>query len=360
MPTTTTNEPQVVLPRSGGTLRVALGPPADLPTSSAPATSREVYAAAHVVADGPQRADGTPRIDWEATAAQRHRLWALGLGVAESMDTAQRGMGLDWPLARELAHRTLAEADLELVHDIEDAGGRVVLMASRHLAATANDRSDYLRVYSRVLAEVRHPVVLHWLGPAFDPALAGYWGDPDPARAMDTVVDLVAGHAEAVDGIKVSLLDADLERELRRRVPDSVRVYTGDDYHYTDLIAGDEEGHSHALLGAFSFLAPVAAKALSRLDAGDPEGFRALLSPTEALSRLVFQGPTRFYKVGVAWLAHLCGYQEQFHMVAGLEGSRSPEHLGELLVAADRLGLFPDPDLTAARARAWFSAQGVC
>jgi hypothetical protein len=381
----------IVLPASDGAASsFTFGPPAALAVSSAPASSRIVYAAAHVVAD-PLWASGERvpgRIDWDATLRLRHRLWDLGLGVAEAMDTAQRGMGLDWPTARELARRTLAEARtrdaqvivgittdqlpagtaelnavgeayLEQLAEIEQAGGQAVMMASRHLAAAARSAEDYLDVYGQVLRQAGKPVVLHWLGEGFDPVLAGYWGHDDPVKAMSVVLDLICEHAGSVRGIKVSLLDAELEKELRRRLPTGVHLFTGDDYHYTDLIAGDGEHHSDALLGAFAVVGRHASAALARLDVDDEDGFRTILSPTESLSRLVFAAPTRFYKVGVAWLAYLTGAQNHFRMIGGLETGRSLGHLGDLVRAADAIGLFDDPGFTAARAAAYFAVHGI-
>ncbi|MGV9863935.1 dihydrodipicolinate synthase family protein [Rhodococcus koreensis] len=381
----------IVLPdldRSTGTL--VLGTPARLDTRSTAPTSRAVYAASHVIAD-PLRAsaeNAADQIDWDATLQLRHDLWSLGLGVAESMDTAQRGMGLDWAGARELAVRTLTEAKsvggrvvvgvatdqlktdspsleeirdayLEQVETIESAGGEVVLMASRHLARAAGGPDDYLSVYDAVLAAATRPVVLHWLGSVFDPALDGYWGYSDPSEAMDTVLQIIDNHRERVRGIKVSLLDPALEIALRRRMPDGVRVFTGDDYNYVDLIAGDGTHTSDALLGAFAALGPFASAAFARLDDGDEQGFRNILGPTETLSRLLFAAPTQYYKVGVAWLAYLGGKQDHFRMIGGFETGRSLTHLAELVRAADAIGLFTDPDFTAARASAYFAVHGI-
>ncbi|QUH04191.1 DUF993 family protein [Saccharopolyspora erythraea] len=381
----------IALPAADGTISThELGRPAELRVRADPASSRLAYAAAHVVAD-PVRAcaeAGPDQIDWDATLRLRHRLWDLGLGVAEAMDTSQRGMGLNWEAARELARRSLAEAHarsarivvgiatdqlpadssdlsavreayLEQLHDIEGAGGEVVLMASRQLVRAADGAEDYLSVYDAVLSEATRPVVLHWLGEVFDPALAGYWGHTDPYKAMSVVLDIIGRHAESVRGIKVSLLDAELERELRRRLPDGVHLFTGDDYNYTDLIAGDGTHHSDALLGAFAVIGRYASAALNRLDAGDEAGFREILAPTEALSRLVFASPTRFYKVGVAWLAYLDGAQDHFRMIGGFETGRSLGHLGDLVRAADSIGLFADPDFTAHRVAGYFTAHGI-
>jgi hypothetical protein len=372
------------------TNRLLLNAPARLDVRSTPPTSRAVYAAAHVVAD-PLRAstaDEGDAIDWDATLQLRHDLWSLGLGVAESMDTAQRGMGLDWAAAKELALRTLAEARsvrgdvvvgvgtdqitqpspslreivdayVEQVETIQSAGGHVVLMASRHLARAASGPDDYLAVYDAVLASAIRPVVLHWLGPMFDPTLAGYWGFAEPHHAMDTVAQFIGEHLRTVRGIKVSLLDPILEIELRNRIPAPARVFTGDDYNYVDLIAGDGIRSSDALLGAFSAIAPFASAAFARLDEDDEPGFRAILGPTETLSRLVFVAPTQYYKVGVAWLAYLNGRQDHFRMIGGFETGRSLEHLAELVRAADAIGLFTDPDETAARAAAYFAVHGL-
>jgi hypothetical protein len=367
-----------------------LNEPARLAVRSTPPTSRAVYAAAHVVAD-PLRAstaDHGDAIDWDATMRLRHDLWALGLGVAESMDTAQRGMGLDWAAARELALRTLREARtvggrvvvgvgtdqltsptpslheirdayIEQIDAIESAGGEVVLMSSRDLARAARGPDDYLAVYDAVLASATRPVVLHWLGSMFDPALAGYWGFNEPRAAMDTVVQIISDHITVVRGIKVSLLDSTLEIELRNRIPAPARVFTGDDYNYVDLIAGDGIHSSDALLGAFAVIAPFASAAFARLDEGDEHGFRSILGPTEALSRLVFAPPTQYYKVGVAWLAYLNGRQDHFRMIGGFETGRSLAHLVELVRAGDAIGLFPAPDQTAARASAYFAVHGL-
>jgi hypothetical protein len=370
--------------------RLLLNEPARLDVRSTPPSSRAVYAAAHVVAD-PLRAstaDHGDAIDWGATLRLRHDLWSLGLGVAESMDTAQRGMGLDWQAAKELALRTLAEARavggqvvvgvgtdqitksspclheirdayIEQVETIQSAGGDVVLMASRDLARAATGPDDYLEVYDAVLNSAVRPVVLHWLGSMFDPALSGYWGFADPRDAVDTVTQFISEHLRAVRGIKVSLLDPALEVDFRTRIPEPARVFTGDDYNYVDLIAGDGTHSSDALLGAFAAIAPFASAAFARLDAGDERGFRDILGPTEALSRLVFATPTQYYKVGVAWLAYLNGRQDHFRMIGGIETGRSMEHLAELVHAGDAIGLFTNPDQTAARASAYFAVHGL-
>ncbi|MDX2812145.1 dihydrodipicolinate synthase family protein [Streptomyces sp. PA03-5A] len=378
--------------------------------AGAPATadepgSRVVYAAAHVVAD-PFRtaADRPAALDWEATLAFRRHLWSHGLGVAEAMDTAQRGMGLDWAGAAELIRRSSAEAraeggriacgvgtdqlaSTEFGHPyglteiraayeeqlavVEDAGSRAVLMASRALAAVAKGPDDYLEVYGHLLRQAAGPVVLHWLGPMFDPALEGYWGGTDLDAATSTFLEVVAAHPGKVDGVKISLLDAGREVELRRRLPDGVRCYTGDDFHYPELIAGDDRGFSHALLGVFDPLAPLAARAVRLLDDGDPggtgdpagtggtAGFRALLDPTVELSRHLFGAPTRHYKTGVVLLAWLAGHQSHFTMVGGLHSARSLPHLARAYELADRIGLFPDPALAASRMSRLLSVYGV-
>jgi hypothetical protein len=366
---------------------------ATTPTAAGQPCSRVAYSAAHVVAD-PFRtaADRPAALDWDATLAFRRHLWSHGLGVAEAMDTAQRGMGLDWAGAAELIRRSSAEARAEggrivcgvgtdqlLVTAIgypysldevrtayeeqlavvEDAGSRTVLMASRALAAVAKSPEDYLEVYGHLLRQAAEPVVLHWLGPMFDPALEGYWGSTDLDAATHTLLQVIAAHPGKVDGVKISLLDAGREVELRRRLPDGVRCYTGDDFHYPELIAGDDRGFSHALLGVFDPLAPVAARAVRLLDTGDTAGFRALLDPTVELSRHLFGAPTRHYKTGVVLLAWLAGHQSHFTMIGGLHSARSLPHLARAYELADRIGLFPDPVLAASRVRQLLSVYGV-
>ncbi|MFJ4751462.1 dihydrodipicolinate synthase family protein [Streptomyces albogriseolus] len=379
------------LPDANGALRpyeprtepLALAP-------GAPFTSRTVFSAAHVVAD--PYADTTPdspaAVDWDATLAFRRHLWAHGLGVAEAMDTAQRGMGLDWAGAAELIRRSAAEAKAaggriacgvgtdqltggpaalaevraayeEQLAVVEESGAQAILMASRALAATARGPEDYLEVYGHLLRQSAEPVILHWLGPMFDPALEGYWGSSDLDTATDTFLDVIAAHPDKVDGIKVSLLDARREIDLRRRLPKGVRCYTGDDFHYPELIAGDEQGFSHALLGIFDPLGPLAAQAVRVLDTGDTDGFRALLDPTVELSRHLFQAPTRFYKTGVVFLAWLAGHQTHFTMVGGLQSARSLPHLARAYELADRLGLFPDPKLAEDRMRTLLHLYGA-
>ncbi|MFE3456033.1 dihydrodipicolinate synthase family protein [Nocardiopsis aegyptia] len=355
-----------------------------------PARTRTAYAAAHVVAD-PARpnAPGAPAaVDWEATLAFRHHLWDQGLGVADAMDTAQRGMGLDWAATAELIRRSGAQAaergaalacgvgtdqiessqtDLESVITayeeqldvVQGAGATPVLMASRALAASAQGHDDYARVYGRLLKRAERPVILHWLGTAFDPALAGYWGHTDPAEAIEPVAELIAEHAHAVEGIKVSLLDASLEVRLRRLLPEGVRLYTGDDFNYPDLIQGDDQGHSHALLGIFAAIAPAAARALAALDEGDTDRYRSLMEPTVPLARHLFAAPTFYYKAGIAFLSWLNGHQKGFHMVGGLHSARDLPHLGQVVRLADAAGALSDPELAVARMRALLEVSGV-
>ncbi|MFF8785490.1 dihydrodipicolinate synthase family protein [Streptomyces sp. NPDC015125] len=365
--------------------------PATRPASAwPPLRSRTVFAAAHVVAD--PRADTTPdgpaAVDWDATLAFRHHLWSHGLGVAEAMDTAQRGAGLDWSAAAELIRRTAAEAaavggllacgvgadqlpphpaslpDIRHAYEeqlglVEDAGGRPVLMASRQLARAATGPDDYRELYGHLLRQATRPVILHWLGPMFDPALAGYWGSAQLDAATETFLAIITDHPTKVHGVKVSLLDAAREVALRRRLPTTVRCYTGDDFHYPELIAGDDHGHSHALLGIFDPLAAPAAAAVRLLDSGDTTGFRAVLDPTLALSRHLFQAPTRHYKTGVVLLAWLAGHQSHFTMLGGLQSARSLPHLRHAHELADGLGLFPDPELAARRMRQLLAVYGA-
>ncbi|MFJ8807993.1 dihydrodipicolinate synthase family protein [Streptomyces sp. NPDC102490] len=354
-------------------------------------TSRTVFSAAHVVADpyADTTPDGPAAVDWDATLAFRRHLWSHGLGVAEAMDTAQRGMGLDWAGAAELIRRSAAEAKAvggliacgvgtdqltatrgttlaevraayeEQLAVVEESGAQAILMASRALAATAQGPDDYLEVYGHLLRQSAQPVILHWLGPMFDPALEGYWGSSDLDAATDTFLEVIAAHPDKVDGIKVSLLEARREIDIRRRLPQGVRCYTGDDFHYPELIAGDEQGFSHALLGIFDPLGPLAAEAVRVLDTGNVDGFRELLDPTVELSRHLFQAPTRFYKTGVVFLAWLAGHQSHFTMVGGLQSARSLPHFARAYELADGLGLFPDPKLAEERMRNLLSLYGV-
>ena len=342
--------------------------------------SRTVFAAAHVVADpNAVNAPGAPSaVDWDATLAFRHRLWSLGLGIADAMDTAQRGMGLDWAATQELIRRSGAEAQAvggllccgvgtdqlaangnaltdivaayeEQLEVVEQAGAQPVLMCSRALAASARGADDYADVYARIIGQASSPVILHWLGDMFDPSLKGYWGSANLDVATESVLAIINEHATKIDGIKVSLLDADREIALRRRLPEGVRLYTGDDFNFPELIAGDEQGFSHALLGIFDPLATQAAQAFSLLDAGDVAGFRGVLDPLVPLARHIFAAPTQFYKTGVVFLAYLSGYQDHFTMLGGQETGRDRGHLTKLYEMAVAGGIFPDAEVAAAR-----------
>jgi hypothetical protein len=360
--------------------------------------NRIAHSAAHVVADVRSPADPwlQTAIDWEATLAFRHHLWSLGLGVAEAMDTAQRGMGLDWATSRELIARTLAEArhvpgarvacgcgtdqlDLaqvnsleqvigaydEQIEAIESMGGQLIIMASRALVKVARSPADYEKVYDHILSQVRQPVILHWLGDMFDPQLAGYWGHTDLGLATRTALGVIQAHASKVDGIKISLLDKDREIAMRRQLPAGVRMYTGDDFNYAELIAGDGQGseevhrHSDALLGIFDAIAPAASAALSALAGGDVARFHAILAPTVPLSRHIFQAPTRFYKTGVVFMAWLNGHQPHFAMVGGQHSARSLLHLCELFRLADQAHVLQHPELAVSRMRQLLTVYGV-
>lgn len=377
------------------TIHLPQGPyePRTTPLALAPGGAalacRTVFSAAHVVADpyADVSPDSPAAVDWDATLAFRRHLWSHGLGVAEAMDTAQRGMGLDWAGAAELIRRSAAEArsvggaiacgvgtdqlpagpatlaEVRSAYEeqlalVEGSGARAILMASRALAAAAKSPQDYLETYAHLLRQATEPVVLHWLGPMFDPALDGYWGSADLDKATDTFLQVIAEHPDKVDGIKISLLDAEREIDVRRRLPGGVRCYTGDDFNYPELIAGDDRGFSHALLGIFDPLGPLAAHAVRVLDTGDTKGFRELLDPTVELSRHLFRTPTRYYKTGVVFLAWLAGHQDHFTMVGGLQSARSLPHLAKAYELADRLGLFPDPELAESRMRALLTVQG--
>ncbi|MGF1660945.1 MAG: DUF993 family protein [Kineosporiaceae bacterium] len=359
------------------------GEPGDGP----PPVSRVAFAAAHVVPDPLAAVDPWHgvELDWEATLGIRRRLWRHGLGVAEAMDTAQRGSGLDWPTATRLITATAAEARAvggrvcagagtdqlgrspsvtiaqvaaayaEQCEAVERAGAQVVLMASRALAACARGPDDYLEVYGRLIGQVGRPVILHWLGPAFDPALSGYWGHDDPDEAGEVVTELARAHPGRVDGVKVSLLDPDLERRLGRALPAGVRLYTGDDHHYLELVADG----SDALLGILDGISAPAARGLRALDAGDIAGYQAALEPTVPLARHVFATPTRLYKTGLAFLSWLQGDVDHPRMVAGMEAARSVVHLARIYQLADRAGVLPDPDLALRRIRRFLSVSGV-
>src|ERR1700736_5623073 len=353
--------------------------------------SRVAFAPAHVVVDPLRTAEPltAPVIDWDATIAYREHLWSLGFGVAEAMDTAQRGMGLDWPLALELVKRStvaaktrgalvvsgagtdhlpagkaptlhdVTNAYLEQCEAIEAVDGRIILMASRALAAIARHADDYAAVYAGVLSQVRQPAILHWLGPMFDPELEGYWGSPTIPAATNNCLSIIRAHKEKIDGIKISLLDAELEVNMRRHLPAGVRMYTGDDFNYDRLILGDELGHSDALLGIFDAIAPAATLALTALDAGDVVRYEELLAATVPLSRHIFAAPTQHYKAGVVFLAHLNGFQSHCRMVRGLESARSVAHLCELFVLADQARVLRDPERAMRRMRSFLLMAGV-
>ena len=389
----------LILPTSAGALeRYALRGTPPLRPPSGIAFDRIAYSAAHVVAD--PRAAIDPwlecAVDWDATIAYRRHLWSLGLGVAEAMDTAQRGMGLDWPASLELIRRSLDAArdtpgaliasgcgtdhlapenargvdDVirayeEQMAAIEKLGGRLIVMASRALARVATGPADYERVYDRILSQAKQPVILHWLGEMFDPALAGYWGSRDVDEAMNTALGVIAAQPAKVDGIKISLLDKDKEIAMRRRLPAGVRMYTGDDFNYAELIAGDgfgsvpTHGRSDALLGIFDAIAPAASAALGELAAGRVERFHAILGPTVPLSRHIFAAPTRYYKTGVVCMAWLNGHQSHFAMVGGQQSTRSLPHLAELFRLADSANLLEQPELALRRMKTLLALYGV-
>jgi hypothetical protein len=385
--------PQIILPSEGGTLAPyrLVGQPLPDAAPQQP-FNRTAYSAAHVVAnplaEGPP--SGPASVDWDATMAYRRHLAGLGLGIAEAMDTAQRGMGLDWPTALELIGRTIAEtrdipgitlasgcgtdhldavdarnvddvvrAYLEQLHAIQRLGGRSIMMSSRALARVARSGEDYRTVYRKVLAEAEEPVILHWLGEMFDPALAGYWGGDSFEPAMRTCLEIIEENQQRIDGIKISLLDAQKEIQMRRLLPAGVRMYTGDDFNYPELIEGDAEGYSHALLGIFDPIAPAAARALASLAAGDTAQFHAILAPTVPLSRRMFGAPTQYYKTGVVFLAWLNGHQEHFIMVGGQQSMRPLAYFADLFRMADAAGLLHDPDMAVSRMQRLLALYGV-
>jgi hypothetical protein len=389
---------KINLPTEAGKLEsFVLSEPRAYPDKANGAFNRVAFSAAHVVADA--RAGNDPwldcALDWGTTLRYREHLWDLGLGVAEAMDTAQRGMGLDWPTSLELIQRAVRAAKAwearegrpalifsgcgtdhldpasvrsidevvrgyeEQMAAIEKAGGRLIVMASRALARIAKSPADYERVYDRVLSQAKAPVIIHWLGEMFDPALAGYWGSADHMAAMQTAVAIINAHAAKVDGVKISLLDKEKEIVMRRQLAKGVRMYTGDDFNYAELIAGDEEGHSDALLGIFDAIAPAASAALGALAASDAARFHDILAPTVPLSRHIFKAPTRFYKTGVVFMAYLNGLQDHFVMVGGQQSARSIVHLAELFRLADRAGLLRDPDMARRRMVRVLAVHGI-
>lgn len=381
----------ITLPASGGRREAYRLRGTPVMPSSTP-FNRIAYAAAHIVADPLAMRDPWQRaaIDWEGTLAFRRHLWSLGFRVAEAMDTSQRGMGFDWTNARELIRRSIAEAraipgadlasgagtdhlapaearsidDVVSAYEeqfgfIEGLGGRAIMMASRALASLARGPDDYVRVYDRILSQASGKVVLHWLGDMFDPALRNYWGTSDFETALQTVLAIIESNKARIEGIKISLLDAGKEVALRDRLPDGVLMYTGDDFNYAELIAGDGRRHSHALLGIFDAIAPVANAALGKLADGDEAGFHALMAPTVPLSRTIFEAPTQYYKAGVVFVAWLNGHQDHFTMVAGMQSARGILHYAEIFRLADRAGLLRDPDLAAARMKLLCGLSGV-
>lgn len=385
----------LTLPTYDGTLEpYALTGTPIFPRAPRVAFNRTAFAAAHVVSDVLAERDpwsGRPAVDWGNTLKFRHYLWDQGLGLAEAMDTAQRGMGVDWLTAKELIERTMVEArahplkprvacgagtdqfeisDLttedalvaaysEQMEAIEAAGGQIIIMASRAMAANGSGPEFYSRVYGRLIEQAAQPIILHWLGDMFDPALKGYWGHDDLDAAADAVLDLINDHKDKIDGIKISLLEQSREEAFRARLPEGVRLYTGDDFNYAALIEGDGTSFSHALLGIFAAISPAAAQGLEALAAGDTDTFNALLGPTVPLSREIFKAPTQFYKAGIAFLAWLNGAQAHFVMPGGFQSSREIAHYAEVMRLADQSGMLADPDLAVSRMKTLLRLHGI-
>ena len=389
---TTLTSTQITLPGADGDLRtLRMREPVDFPKHPAPFTSRSVFAAPHVVAD--VRAEYTPGIrppvDWEATMQFRRHLFSYGIGVAEGMDTSERGPGgLEWSQAQTLIRLgietagevggqivcgagtdqissdapSLAEvtdAYLEQLGFVEQLGGSAVIRASHALVAAARSADDYLQVYRTVLQAAQRPVIVHWLGTVFDPTLLGYWGSTDLDVATATVLTMARENVDKLRGIKFSLLDDEREREFRRQVPQGVEIFTGDDYGYTELLLGDGNHHSHGLLGVLDPIAPVASSAFAALDGGDRDGFRRHMDSTIPFAVKMFEPPASYYKVGVVFIAWISGHQDHFRMVTGREGFRSLQHLTDLFGYADELGILPDPELAAHRMRLLLAAGGI-
>ncbi|NVD40752.1 dihydrodipicolinate synthase family protein [Ensifer sp. HO-A22] len=383
----------LTLPHHDGSLEQyrLTGTPIERP-HAAPTFNRIAYAAAHVVSDPLRDADpwGNAAIDWDQTMAFRHHLWSLGFKIAEAMDTAQRGMGLAWPGAQQLIRRSLAEArtvpgaDLacgagtdhlspadarslddvitayeEQVGFVEGEGGRAIMMASRALARVARSPDDYRHVYGHILRQTKDKVVLHWLGDMFDPQLKGYWGSDDFDEALDAVLSIIAANRDKVEGIKISLLDNAREVALRNRLPEGVLCFTGDDFNYAELIEGDGEKYSHALLGIFDAVAPSASKALAALAKGDVATFRGVIEPTVPLSRKIFEAPTQYYKAGVVFLAWLNGHQNHFTMPAGMQSARGLLHYADIFRLADKANVLDRPDLALKRMQSLLATLGV-
>lgn len=384
---------QIKLPKKGGelyTYALKGHDPFEIPANKK-FESRIAFAAAHVVADPFAGTDPIHEsvIDWDKTLAYRHYLWEQGFAVAEAMDTAQRGMGLNWEHAKELIQNSVREAksvngkiacgagtdhldpdpnlsleDVKRAYEeqcsfVEEQGGQIILMASRALAACAKGPEDYEEVYDHILSQVKEPVIIHWLGDMFDPALKGYWGHTDLDEAMKVCLKILEKNKEKIDGIKISLLDEQKEIDMRRLLPENVKMYTGDDFNYPNLIEGDEQGYSHALLGIFDAIAPAAAAALHALDEGDLGTYHKIFEPTVPLSRHIFQAPTFAYKTGVVFMAYLNGQQDHFRMIGGAEGQRSVIHLADLFVMADEARLLRDPELALERMKVVLKQAGV-
>ncbi|QXT40317.1 dihydrodipicolinate synthase family protein [Gymnodinialimonas ceratoperidinii] len=385
----------MLLPTTNGTLEdyTLTGTPL-VPRAPQVPLTRTAFAAAHVISDPLAERDpwvGRPAVDWDATLKFREDLWDQGLGLAEAMDTSQRGMGVDWPTARELIERTMAAArahptqprvacgagtdhaapeeltSLAAIRDaymhqmeaVEAAGGQIILMATRALPAIGAGPEDYARLYDDLISQAQAPVILHWLGEMFDPALAGYWGSTDIETANKVVHDLIARNAAKVDGLKISLLDQSHEETFRAALPEGVRLYTGDDFNFAALIEGDGTHYSHALLGIFAAIAPAASQALEALARDDHETYNRLLAPTVPLGREIFKAPTQFYKAGIAYLAWLNGQQSHFVMPGGFQSSREITHFAQVFRLADQARLLTDPDLAQARMRNLLALHGI-
>jgi hypothetical protein len=381
----------IKLPSANGIEEFAIHEPGKFERPKKPFT-RKALAAAHVVADplSTQEPWLDAAIDWDATIAYRRHLWSWGFGVAEAMDTAQRGMGLDWTSSLSLIEKSVQEAktvpgahvasgagtdhlaagktypiaEIIAAYEmqcaaIERLGGRIILMASRALAASTKSPEDYAKVYDRILSQVKEPVIIHWLGEMFDPALEGYWGKNDHYAAMDVCLSVLGGHSSRVDGIKVSLLDKEKEVVMRRKLPKGVRMYTGDDFNFAGLIEGDARGYSDALLGIFDSIAPAASQALGFLSENRNSEYHEVLAPTVPLSRHIFKAPTRFYKTGVVFMAWLNGHQDHFVMVGGQQSARNILHFGELFRLADAAGLLADPELACRRMKQLLALHGA-
>lgn len=357
---------------------------------SKPFRLRTAFAAAHVIADpfGNNTPGSHAAVEWDQTLAFRQHLFSYGFGVAEAMDTAQRGMGLDWKACQELISRSAREAKaanariasgvgtdhldstissleeiksgyIEQLEFVEGAGSQAIIMASRHMARVASNPDDYFSIYSDLIRQAQEPVILHWLGTAFDPALEGYWGETDVTKATNVFLDIIKSNPSKIEGVKVSLLDANHEKALRKSLPQGVRLYTGDDFNYPELILGDSEFHSDALLGILAAIAPIASTALQSLDDGDPALYSRYMESTLELSRLIFEKPTYYYKVGISFISWLSGHQSNFAMVAGLHSGRSAIHLAEVYRLADEICLFPEPELAADRIEIFLKNHGL-